>query len=213
MQILDDAFKCTVENGYVLSREPISCNPVNVQAGIEVLTVHSTPSEKLVLLTKTQQRNPFKIIDVTDTFGLDWLRPLQDVTKENEHNDVLVVSRNNPTSGILGLVNCIRREPGGDRTKCIFLQDDAPEFNPSHELYKRQLSKGLAINVFKNGKWGTYRHLLLDKTVEDARENCFVNVMTRGDLSSLKWIEGPVGTREDPESNNELVDVRMLNYF
>lgn len=97
----------------------------------------------------------------------------------------------------------MRREPGGLNVNTFFLMDqDLPQFNVKHLLYLQQLEKNMAVNVYKNGKWGTYRHLLLDSASEVEAEHCYVNVTTRGDLSSLRWIEGPLQatTTMKPES-------------
>ncbi|KAJ8030411.1 Fatty acid synthase [Holothuria leucospilota] len=60
------------------------------------------------------------------------------------------------------------------------------------------------MNVFKNGCWGSYRHQIL-KEVEHIRthstfpeefsaapQNAYVDVLTPGDFSSLRWIHSPV---------------------
>jgi fatty acid synthase, animal type len=53
--------------------------------------------------------------------------------------------------------------------------------------------QGLAINVLKNGYWGCYRHLLLEQKseAEPRKDHCYANCLTRGDLSSMTWLDGP----------------------
>lgn len=102
----------------------------------------------------------------------------------------------------------MRREPGGGNIKTFFIMDQGlPKFNMHEPMYSEQLSKSMAINVYKNGSWGTYRHLLLDEAAEVESEHCFVNVTTKGDLSSLKWIEGPLKNDHSVNAEQSVVHI------
>lgn len=195
------AFKgVLVENGTILSREPLSFDPTSItQNDLEILAVHTTPSEKLVLFTKRKQEGEsFTLIDLKNgSEKFEWLATFQNAIKNEER--VLLYSENEPLNGILGLVKCIRKELGGERTRCFILQEGAPKFAVNAEFYQKQLRKGFAINIYKDNTWGTYRHLLLEETEEVDSKHCFVNAITRGDLSSLKWIEAPMQTESDLE--------------
>jgi len=51
------------------------------------------------------------------------------------------------------------------------------------------------MNVYRGGAWGCYRHLKLDNHSNSTSlqvEHAYINALTRGDLSSLRWIEGPL---------------------
>ncbi|RUS69002.1 hypothetical protein EGW08_023234 [Elysia chlorotica] len=68
------------------------------------------------------------------------------------------------TSGILGFLKCLRGEPGGDKVRAIFISnllasstepyisDDSPEL-------KWILQRDLTQNVFRDGAWGSFRHI------------------------------------------------------
>lgn len=116
-------------------------------------------------------------------------------------------SQNDPNSGIIGLFNCLRREPGGENIRCVFIPDEGPKFDVSSEFYKKQLQKDMPVNIYKGGRWGTYRHLLLPEEPLVESEHCFVNVTVRGDLSSLRWIEGPLSSKSVLSPEFQLVDV------
>jgi fatty acid synthase len=62
-------------------------------------------------------------------------------------------------------------------------------------LFSDQIKKDLVHNVLKGNVWGSLRHLPLenssDKTVLQV-EHAYINTLVRGDLASLKWIEGPL---------------------
>jgi len=66
----------------------------------------------------------------------------------------------------------------------------APPFNLSLPLYKQQLNKDLVMNIYNDGKWGSYRHLPLGICATVTVPHAWVNMMTPGDLSSLRWLEG-----------------------
>lgn len=80
--------------------------------------------------------------------------------------------------------------------RCVFIQDaKAATFSVVSPQYATQLKKDLALNVLKGGVWGTYRHLRLTNPTEKASlqvEHAYINALTRGDLASLRWIEGPL---------------------
>lgn len=62
-------------------------------------------------------------------------------------------------------------------------------------FYEEQLKKGLAVNIYKKGEWGSYRHEALpaNETVDAA--HIYFNSEVRGDLSSLKLYEGPLNVK------------------
>lgn len=164
--------------------------------------MHTTPTEKLILLTKTKQHDPEKVLDISDnSHDFKWLSPLQKAVKNSKDHDLLILARDDPTSGILGLVNCMRRESGSERTRCVFLQHQTPNFCSDNTFYRKQLKKGFAMNVYKNKTWGTYRHLLLGST--QISSHCTVHITRRGDLSSFSWIEN----NEFSSPGSELVHV------
>lgn len=71
-----------------------------------------------------------------------------------ENFKLVLVAENEKFNGILGLVNCLRREPGGEVANCIAIMDmKAPRFDPDLPLYEDQIDKELCINVFKNVRY------------------------------------------------------------
>lgn len=68
----------------------------------------------------------------------------------------------------------------------------------------------MGLNVYKGGEWGTYRHLLLPSEPLVDKEHCFVNVTVRGDLSSLKWVEGPLTWNSIMAHDFRVVDVSQV---
>lgn len=95
----------------------------------------------------------------------------------------------------------------------IIFDENAPVFDPNHPLYATQIKRNMSVNIYKNGQWGTYRHLLLDQIEEVETEHSFVNPVTRGDLSSLKWIEGNLNSETILPPEKKLVQVGTIAKF
>lgn len=151
-----------------------------------------------------------KIIRITSQ-NLDWIDELKQAITEGP---VLAYSEKEELSGILGLVNCIRKEPNGTNLKCVFIDDyRSPKFDPEDKFYKSYLKHELAINVFKNGNWGSYRHFLLEPIQETGQrvDHCYANCLVRGDLSSMTWLHGPYNHGK-PDGNVVRLQYASLNF-
>ncbi|XP_056629975.1 fatty acid synthase-like [Diorhabda sublineata] len=189
--VLKMAYESLKVNSFLVSREPeqldidIFTTKVN---DFTIFTIHKTPEETIVLLKKCSKTKDVFALDVSSSEELDWVQSLQDIIKKHKSDNVVLYTQN-PLSGILGFVNCIRREPETSYIRALFVMDDAEEFNKNSPFYKQQLDKNMAINIWKNNTWGTYRHLPLDNLENVKSEHLFVNTTSRGDLSTIKWIE------------------------
>ncbi|KAL7037047.1 hypothetical protein ACKWTF_009050 [Chironomus riparius] len=211
-----DAISGNVQNdGFIISREPneINLSVLNqLSSKHQLIAIIPTENETIVML-QCQKKIPGysqKVIRVTSQ-NLDWINDLKKAIKEGP---VLAYSEKEEFSGILGLVNCIRKEPNGTNLKCVFIDDyRSPKFNVDNDFYKSFLKQGLAINVFKNGHWGSYRHLLLETVKEEGRriDHCYANCLVRGDLSSLTWLHGPYNHGK-PDGNIVKLQYASLNF-
>lgn len=187
------------EGGFVLTREPLEFNNYEVAQNnlLDIVMVKTTANEKLVLLRKRYKQTR-KIITVNvanDDFK--WISEVQGIMKSVAENcypksvRVLLVGRGYD-NGLLGLINCLRQEPGGEVFQGVLIQnDDAPEFSLQNSLFTDQICQNLTINVLRDGQWGTYRHLMLKPLEPKTAHHMWVNQIVRGDLSSLQWLEGP----------------------
>lgn len=202
LQLLQQCL-ASAKGGYILSREPLTSNYANLN-NLDILTIHTLEHEKLYLLRQKESPKQAVVVKI-DNNNFSWLPMLKQAIHNN--NKVVMYAQNQPLSGIMGLYNCIRREPNCGDVRCVFVADQAPAFNPAIDFYKSQLSKDLAVNVYKNGEWGTYRHLSLDENVIVQRQHCFANVTTKGDLSSFSWIEGPLSADYKELEETTLVHV------
>ena len=137
-----------------------------------------------------------QIFEMTTSYD-NWFTKLQEKLKfmnENEIKDenIWLIANDSPINGIIGLINCLRLEPGGEAIRCIFDCDRAIQFpvDFSKKPFCDILSNDLAVNVLKNGKIGTFRHLALPKDYDKIEtKEYFLNVGQTRDLSSLQWFD------------------------
>lgn len=181
-------FQALSQKGYFISRESRNFHSENTE-NLEILTEFMTSNEKIIMFRKSNPLSSTKYIEIKPQ-SFEWLPELQKAKKSEDL--VVAFSQNQDPEGILGLVNCLRPEPSGSKVRCLFMMDPAPVFDPQNPFYFNQIKKNLAINVYKDGKWGTYRHLHLEELGEVESEHCYANVTVRGELASMKWLEGPL---------------------
>ena len=119
---------------------------------------------------------------------------LLDKSAEKANKRVWLVANDSPNNGIVGLVNCLRKEVGGDRVRCLFCppgEGKPGEGKPGDNLTPELLKKDLVMNIYRNGAYGSFRHFLLDSVEEWAEtEHAYLDMKTKGDLSSMRWVEG-----------------------
>ncbi|XP_055905959.1 fatty acid synthase-like [Eupeodes corollae] len=171
----------------------------------------TTSGLKCILLRKFVNPREVEVkclkISSNDT-EFKWLEPAKELLQSN---DLILYAQGDKQSGVIGLVNCLRKEYFKTMARCVLIDDkNAPDFDPQNEFYSRQLSLGLAINIFRDGKWGTYRHLQLISNPEVKPQTGFVfgNILHRGDLSTFKWLQG----RKTPKDCRIKVVYSSLNF-
>ncbi|XP_015126151.1 fatty acid synthase [Diachasma alloeum] len=167
-----------------------------IKAGLTLTASQVVPGKMYLLLKKKQETEAAIIIQITEK-NFSWLEGLKAALKQAVGGQqVLLVSQGEETLGLIGLMTCIRREEGGHNVRYVFIQDkNAPKFSLTNSFYSEQLDKQLVANVLKGNQWGSYRHLRLDQQNDVSSlhvEHAYINALTRGDLSSLRWIEGPL---------------------
>lgn len=156
------------DGGFVLTREK-SFKPENIAAlsnlGLGVILEKSTNKESILLLKKRERlMRKTEVVHVNNN-ELSWLEKLNSIINiENKSTDdirVILVSEGDFESGLLGFLNCLKRELGGRVIRGVLIQDkQAPEFSLQNPLYAEQLQLELPVNVLRPGKvWGSYRHL------------------------------------------------------
>ncbi|XP_061706672.1 fatty acid synthase-like [Cydia pomonella] len=178
--------------GFILLEEEVhlvdKCDKTMVENGLSLVSRARTGSREYILLRRTTTLPSTRIILEARNDDFSWVDTLKDAMKRVQTEDSRVyVWSSDHDSGVLGLGTCLRREPGGDKIRFYYMPG-GHSFDP--DVYREQVEKDLTFNVLKDNVWGTFRHLPLDiagtcKKVEHA----YVDAITRGDLSSLRWIE------------------------
>lgn len=183
------------DNAYLVSREATNSewNADKMPNGFQLLYVLRTSDETFVLAQKVQEQAQAQAQEMTiielpqDDTEFQWLEQLQNAIKEGP---VLIVAQKNTISGIMGLMNCLRREPGAQNIRCVFMMDKkAPRFFHDDYFFVRQLKLNLNVNVYRNGHWGTYRHLAFKECLAETVQNdvCSAQISRIGDLSTFVW--------------------------
>nr|XP_022920510.1 fatty acid synthase-like [Onthophagus taurus] len=193
-------------SGFVITKEENFNEDFNDK--IDVLCCYETEIGKLLLLKESN--SPPSLIEpiLIDVSSIDDLKWVETIKFAKNNNKKIIIYSQNKLSGSLGLINCLRREFPGDDITSMIIMDEKTRFDLNNSFFKKQLNKNLAINVLENNQWGSYRHLLLDPDLEVENQHCYVNVTTKGDLSSLKWLEGSINPSIRSELNaKKIVDV------
>ena len=106
--------------------------------------------------------------------------------------NVWLIANDTNINGIVGLINCLRLEPGGQCFRCLFDIDSNIKLpiDWTSKPFSDILTNDLVINVIKDGKFGTYRHLKLPKDYDKTVSNqYFLNQGANKDLSKLTWFD------------------------
>ncbi|XP_018569755.1 fatty acid synthase-like [Anoplophora glabripennis] len=202
-EMLTELYGVLKANGFIISRESLDYDSAQLNhPDFVILTAHKTATETLLLLQKQSKPKRADYIKInSDNFS--WIHEVQEALNKND--DQILYAEKEPKNGILGFINCLRREPNRSHIRCVFLMDEDTEFRPTNPFFADQLRKNMAVNVYKNGQWGTYRSLLMDQMNIVEKEHCFVN--TRLSSSSVKWTEGALHHDMTVPSEKTLIHV------
>ncbi|CAL1301759.1 unnamed protein product [Larinioides sclopetarius] len=165
----------------------------------------------LYLLRRPTLAKQQRTVLITDENNFEWVEKVKKELYGVDSGLLWLVAKDNPVTGILGMVNCLKQEPGGERIRCVFIphkkeDQDFPSYNLEHPFFNHLVSQNLVMNVWKNGAWGSYRHLLIKETKPRRRvEHSFVRCRNYGNLSSFEWTESRI--KYAPRQNRKLVHI------
>lgn len=153
LTFVETSIGCLKEKGYLISRESLSTDFAQLIVPPSCKLVCAIPTDnELLVMFQYEKRKIFGVPTIVKISSQDieysWIEEIKTAVASGP---VTLVAEKESYSGILGLVNCLRREPIGQLITCVFIADPkAPTFDPEHALYKAQLRLGLAINVYYN---------------------------------------------------------------
>ncbi|XP_063931279.1 fatty acid synthase [Zophobas morio] len=211
--LLESAASSLKEGGFILLEEPKGAidSTKLVSSGLVIVSTQVTPTKIYVLLRKPAEIPINAIVIKVTENDFAWVERLKDAMKKSETdgNKIYLYVQSEELTGLVGMVNCLKQEPGGAGIRAVFIQDvNAPAF--SLNQYSQQLRKDLVHNVLKKKVWGSFRHILLDHDSDSGKlqvEHAYINTLIRGDLSSLRWIEGPLTYYKGSDASTELCHV------
>ncbi|KAF2894511.1 hypothetical protein ILUMI_11662, partial [Ignelater luminosus] len=196
--VLSNAVASLKTGGFILMEEPrrVLDPKVIATCGLEIISTQVTKTKTYVLLRKpVETPKDAIVINITEN-NFSWLEPLKTALKKSKTEDtkIYLVAQNEELTGLVGMANCIKQEPGSSNVRAYFIKDvKAEKFSLSSPFYAKQLKKDLVHNVLQDKVWGTFRHLPIDQQSRNVQvEHAYISTLIRGDLSSLRWIEGPL---------------------
>ncbi|CAG9798235.1 unnamed protein product [Chironomus riparius] len=201
-------------NGYIVSRET-QCFSDIPHEDVQLVARIRTASDKILHILQftddSMQHKTFSIIEITSNVS-DWLEPLKASLKESL---TIIYAYNQEPSGILGFIKTLKLEYQG-KIRCFFIMDteNAPsDFDINDDFFKKQLKLNDTINIFKDGKWGGYRHLNIVQINNSIPQtsHCFADCLIKGDLSSLTWMQGSYDIH-DPKLDLVNIQCSSLNF-
>ncbi|CAL1283309.1 unnamed protein product [Larinioides sclopetarius] len=181
--------------------------PIHTQSALETIL----QEENLVILSKISDSlgssvyllrfpclsEPQRIL-IMDYNDYSWVKKVKQELFERNTGTVWLVAERNRTSGIIGMVKCLLREPGGERIRCILLsptmsRNYPPSFSVENPFYAPLFPKDLVMNVWRDGVWGSFRHTQI-RNVKCPRfvDHSYVKCLSYGNLSSFQWTESPI---------------------
>ncbi|CAG2169075.1 unnamed protein product [Oppiella nova] len=170
------------------------------QIGFRLISTKSDTIGNIAILFRNIVQKPIPsnndIINITGNDYNQWFGVLQErliaaKDADNKTDNVWLVANDSSINGIIGLMNCLRLEPGGENWRYIFNYDNNSEkidFNVSP--YSDILANDLVANVVKEGKVGTYRHLKLTADYDKCEStDYYLNSGKMGDLGGIQWYD------------------------
>ncbi|KAJ8667374.1 hypothetical protein QAD02_009036 [Eretmocerus hayati] len=189
--------------GFLLTHEKRDLGDLRVLAKekkLDIIMKKKYNGENIILLRKQRNlcKNIFIMYVTNDKF--DWVDEMRQVMKEvlDDRNPedfrVLVIGEGDFDNGLMGLITCLRKEPGGNVLRGILIQDTAAKkFSLEDPFYAEHLQKDLALSVLRRDRtWGTYRHFLMPQMRSKEVNRIVADQTIRGDVSTLCWIEKPI---------------------
>ncbi|NXY35555.1 FAS synthase, partial [Pomatorhinus ruficollis] len=168
------------------------------KASLNLVAVKKSFFGSVIFLCRRQAPIKTPVFLPVDETNYKWVESLKEVLADPSEKPVWLTATSCANSGILGMVNCLRLEAEGHRIRCVFISNLSPSSAvPPTSLSSLEMQKivqkDLVMNVYRDGKWGSFRHLPLQQAQpQELTEYAYVNVLTRGDLSSLRWIVSPL---------------------
>ncbi|CAL1284486.1 unnamed protein product [Larinioides sclopetarius] len=170
--------------------------------------ISDTFGGSLYLLRRPNLEKQQRLLLITDENNYEWVEKVKQELYGMDSGLFWLVAKDNPVSGILGMVNCLKQEPGGERIRLIFVprMKNFSLLSLEQPLFHSLRTQNLVMNVWQNGSWGSYRHIPVKETkLPRPVEHSYVKCRKYGDLSSFEWTESRI--QYAPRQNRKLVHI------
>ncbi|XP_067207292.1 fatty acid synthase-like [Linepithema humile] len=193
------------DGGYLLTREKCNLNKYEKYLSDYALNVilKKRTDKEIIILLKKKVIIAKTIVVYINNNNFNWLEDLKQLVDDEKKHDsnsrIVIVGETDFECGLLGFLNCLRKEPGGQLVRGVLIQDKhAPKFSLQDPFYIEQLQKDMTVNVLRPNKiWGSYRHLRLPHPEVEYVTTAYVCQTVRGDLSSFCWMENDISIDSD----------------
>lgn len=155
------------DGGFIISCESNDTKIPDSTENNEADIVLEKKTEKgvIVLLRKRDRLIKYSSVIKINNNEFSWVEEMKKTLKSEAEKDfggnlrIVIVGEGDFESGLVGLVNCLSKEPCGEIVRGILIQDPkAPEFSLNNPFYLKQLKMDLNVNVLRPGNcWGSYR--------------------------------------------------------
>ncbi|XP_067207658.1 fatty acid synthase-like isoform X2 [Linepithema humile] len=188
------------DGGYLLTREKCNINNYDKylsKYALKVILEKHTDKEVIILLKRKVMIKNTIVVYINNS-NFNWLEELKQLVDDEKKHDgnsrIVIVGEGDFECGLLGFINCLRKEPGGELVRGVLIQDKhASKFSLQDPFYMEQLQKDMTVNVLRPNKiWGSYRHLRLPHPEVESVTAAYVGQTIQGDLSSFCWMKNDV---------------------
>lgn len=175
-------------------------------------------SATFLLRKRLDTMTPPRIIHVDD-LQYSWLEEVkarfEELQSEPEDARLWLVATSE-NSGIWGMVQCLRWEAGSEKLRCVHVSNRKsgsamPKLTENSPEFEELIRKDLVNNVFRDGRWGTYRFLMMSeesRQKKSPKQNVFADCYVANDPLSLTWFDSPISLRVQ---SNELATLQAQN--
>ncbi|XP_065204931.1 fatty acid synthase-like [Planococcus citri] len=215
IQNLNNISAAMIDDGFIITKQLTTIENSQIEdLGFVICFSCGISSQEKILLLRhmhaTGNRRNITSVEVKNN-SYSWMPQLQDALKSLKfrNDEVLVLyAEKDPMNGILGFFNCLKMEEKGINMRCFFIMDkESEDFSLDTPFYKKQLDKNLVHNVYKEGQWGSYRHLALTSVENIKTERAICKLEKLGDFSSLRWIESSLNSNRNKSTGKLLAKI------
>lgn len=170
--------------GYIISREDknIEMKNMPIIPGFNMILYIPVENETLVVFKRSSENmlHNSTVFEISGNINKDVFK---NILEAANRGPVTLVSSKESRLSITAIVNVIRRMIPNQIINCFSIEDK--KFCDSS--YKNQVKLSLATNIFRQGKWGSYRYLKIvqNSRVESTDKPSFVRFSYQN--SSPKW--------------------------